>query len=431
MGLFTKAVMSLARGLGLRDPRLYAAVGAEPADSGERISVDGALAIDTVWACVRLISQTIATLPFQVFRDISPNRSEIARDHPLYKIIHDEPNADMTAVEFWTSMVACELLWGNAYARKLRGSQDQFIGLFPMRPDAVEVRVDPLGQKSYIYVIDGQKEEIPEEDVFHLKGFSVDGMMGLSPISLARQTLGNTRAAEKVEGSLYRNGMRPSGVFKSAVPIPANLREEARNSVEKYAGAMNSGKVVLLEGGWDFSVISIPPQDAQLLESRSFHVEQICRWYGVPPVLIGHTSKSSTQAPGMEQQMLFFYQTCLRDHLTRIERAVSTRLLSEKDRKKHYAEFNIDGLLRADSEGRARMYASLAQNGMRTRNELRALDNMPPEEGGDELTVQSNLVPLSMLGDLATNKTERGSPPSMSPDENATQPAMTGANIPG
>lgn len=442
MGLFTKAVYALARGLGLQDPRLAAALGYEPTDSGERMGIDGALALDTVWACIRLISQTVATLPFHLFEDVGPGRSQIARKHWAYPIIHDRPNLDMTAVDFWTSMAACELLWGNAYARKLRGSLGQVVGLFPMRPACMEVRVDPQGVKSFIYTVDGRKEEILEDDILHIKGFSIDGMTGMSPIALARQTLGNTRAAEKIEGSLYRNGMRPFGFFKAPQRVPDAQRAEAKQAVASYSGSMNAGKSFLLEGGWDYQVVSIPPQDAQLLESRYFHVEQLCRWYGVPPVLIGHTSRSSTQAPGMEQQMLFFYQTCLRSHLTRIERAVSTQLLSSDEQKAYYAEFNIEGLLRADTAARNAAYATLAQNGLRSRNELRALDNMPPVEGGDDLTVQSNLIPLNKLGEIAKMPAEKpvvpgaavhvpgqGSAPP--PDQNAIQPSTTGLNIPG
>jgi HK97 family phage portal protein len=405
MGLFTKAVTSLARGLGLTDPRLYAHFNGGPTDSGENVTVDGSLQIGTVWACVRLIAQTIATLPLQVFRTDSGGHGVIAPDHALYRLLHDRPNADMTAVEFWEAAVSHLLLWGNAYLA-VRRMGARIAAIYPMRPDRVTVRREPDGSLTYSYTWNGQTETLRDSDVLHIKGFSLDGYLGLSPIAMARNSLGAARAAERASAAIFRNGMRPSGTLTAPGYLTPAQREDAKKILENFKGAQNNGSVPLLEGGWKFDSLSIPPNDAQMLETRAFNVEELCRWFDVPPIMIGHMEKTTSWGSGVEQIMLHFYTTCLRTHLVRIESAINTGLLTPNDQAKGvFARFNHEGLLRADSTGRASYLSTMVQNGLMTRNEARAKENLPRIEGGDDLTAQSNLAPIGMLGQQAAQLT--------------------------
>lgn len=356
--------------------------------------------LDAVWACVRLISQTISTLPFPLYQKNDQGQGTVALAHPLYNILHDQPNGEMTATEFWGAIVSCILLWGNAYAEIVRAG-GRIIALNPLRPDYMIVRRQEDGSLLYIYSFAGQVSELTEGDMLHIKGFSIDGVMGLSPISQARHGIGSAIAAEETAGAIFRNGMRPSGYVKAPNILSKDQRDLAKDLMERFKGSHNTGSVPLLEGGWEFFPLSVPPEDAQLLQTRSFHVEQICRWFDVPPVMIGHTEKATSWGSGIEQMMLGFLMFALRPHLKRIEQVVRKSLLTPNERNQYFAEFNVEGLLRADSHGRAALYSTLVQNGLRTRNEIRAMDNEPPLPGGDDLTVQSNLIPVELLGQVA------------------------------
>lgn len=408
MGLFTKAVATLARGLGLTDPQLYAHFNGGPTDSGETVTVDGSLQLGTVWACVRLIAQTIATLPLHVYESDQGGHGALAREHPLYRLLHTRPNADMTAVEFWEAVVAHILLWGNAYISIAR-SGARVVALYPMRPDRVVMRREASGQLSYTYTWQGRTQTFVDVDVLHIKGFSLDGYVGLSPIAMARNNLGAARAAERASASIFRNGMRPSGTLTSPTYLTLPQREDAKKILESFKGAQNTGSVPLLEGGWKFESLSIPPEDAQMLETMGFDVARVCRWFDVPPIMIGHMDKTTSWGSGVEQIMLHFYTTCLRSHLTRLEQAINGGLVTPVDQARGiYARFNVEGLLRADSAGRSTYLSTMVQNGLMTRNEGRAKENLPRVEGGDDLTVQSNLLPVDKLGEAVA---ARLSPP--------------------
>jgi HK97 family phage portal protein len=396
-----KASVTLAQNLRLTDPRFTSWLVGGDTDAGERVSVEMAMQLDVVWACVRRIAETIATLPLHFYTPGRDGVGRIDRTHPLYYILHDSPNADMTAVNFWEAMVGCYLLWGNSYALKSTGYLDRITALTPLRPDRVQTLRDQFGVITYRYTAFGQSETFTEDEIFHIKGFSLDGLTGLSPVAQARQTLGTTRAAQRASASMFRNGMRPSGVLVAPKYLNASQREETKPLIEKFSGAANTGLVPLLEGGWDFKQLSLPPEDAQLLQTQVLHVEQVCRWFDVPPILVGHSAQT-TWGSGIEQIMLGWLTLGLRSHLERIEQAIKASLLSPQDRiAGSYAEFNVDALLRGDSKSRAEMMATLALNGLRTRNELRSLDNFPPHPHGDDLTVNAALLPIGDLGIVA------------------------------
>jgi HK97 family phage portal protein len=426
MGILTKAGSWIARNLGLTDSRLYGFTGGAESDAGERITVEGAMQLDVVWACVRRVAETIATLPLHLYVNDADGKATKARNHQLYTLLHDRPNIEMTSVEFWEAMVGCYMLWGNGYASIERVGV-KIVALYPLRPDRVQIRRQPDGSISYFYANLSQSQEFQEDEIFHIKGFSLDGLFGLSPVGQARQVLGSTRAAERASGSFFRNGMRPSGFLKSPGFLTPAQRVDAKVILENFKGAGNTGGTPLLEGGWDWHALTIPPEEAQMLETRAFHVEQICRWFDMPPILVGHSGQT-TWGSCIEQIMLGWLTLGLRSHLKRIEQAIWCRLLTGAEQSQYYAEFNVDALLRADSAGRALQMASLAQNGLRTRNELRALDNEPPIPGGDIATVQSNLLPLEKIGSAE----HLASPlASQKPDAPLEKPSTGGTNIPG
>jgi HK97 family phage portal protein len=403
MEISLKAAWSaIGRNLFPTDPRLIGWYGGGPTSSGETVSHNSALQIETVYACVKLIAGTLSTLPAQFYKKDSEGRGSVDYSHPLYSVLHDLANADMTAVVFWEAIVACLLIWGNAYARISKIGR-RIVALTPIRPERISRPIHRADGSVYYDVITaGSVEHVDESEIFHIKGFSVDGEVGISPVTLARETLGLSLAAEKAAGSLFRNGMRST----FAISLPTFLDDARRKRFDedffpKFTGSLNAGRAPVLEGGFKIENLGMNPADAQLLATRAFSIEQICRWFGVQPVMIGHMEKSTAWGSGLEQMNLWFLTYTLRPILRSIEQEVSRSLLSPVERTQYYAEFNVEGLQRADSAGRAALMKVYAENGLRTRNELRALDNCPPLPGGDDLTVMSNMIPVEMLGVVA------------------------------
>lgn len=379
--------------------------------SGKTVTVDAAMQIATVWACVRLLSETIATLPLVVYRREDNDSRVVARDHPLSTLLRVSPDGEHTAVEFVEGLVLSLCLNGNSYAEKVRSANGRLVSLQPMMFDRTSVRRNEAGVLEYRYndPIERRTRLLREEDVFHVRGFGNAGYLGLSPIAFARQTLGASIAADEAAGKLFANGTRPSGVLEVSQVLKADQRKDLReNIVAPLAGSQNAGGVFVLEGGMKFTPISLNPDDAQLLETRRWHVEEICRWFMVPPILVGHAAQGQTMwGSGVEQINLGWLSTGLRNWLNRIEAAILLRLFQPGERGRYYAEFNIDGLLRADSKTRTDLLARRVQNGLMNRNEARRLDNLPPYEGGDAYTVQSNLMPIDLLGKVAVQPTEK------------------------
>lgn len=416
MGILTKAVSIIASRLGLTDPRLYQFFSSGPTHAGETVTVDSSLQLDVVWSCVKLVSETIATLPLFVYQRDKAGNGIVDDKHPLYRLLHDRPNADMTAVEFWTATVAAILLWGNSYAaitRKndegdkasLPGADNPVVALFPMRSDRVVVRRHTDGSLTYHYTFQGFVANLEEWQVLHIKGFSLDGLVGISPISQARQGLASAMAAEKAAGSFFRNGMRPSAIMESPTYLNDAQRADAQALIESVSGAINSGSIPLIEGGWKLNTaVSLPPEDAQLLQTRGFHVEQMCRWFAVPPPMIGHSEKSTAWGTGLEQMLLWFKMFCLGPHLERIEQAIMKSLMTADESISAYVEFNADGIMRADSTIRAGLYKTQIAFGLKTPNEIRSLENDPPDPDGNDLMIMSNMLPIKLLGEFVRGK---------------------------
>jgi HK97 family phage portal protein len=364
--------------------------------SGETVTTEKALQLDAAWACIKLNSETVGTLPCVVYEQ---DGSTVAVDNPLYELLHDAPNADDTAVEFWEGVVLSLMLWGNYVAEIVR-SGGRIVAIMPIKAECVTIERAEDGSRRYVINEEGKTRNLAEENVFHVRGLRKPGHdLGMSPIAYARQTLGNAMAAEKTAGKMFSNGMQTAGVLTSGTVLKPEQRKQISSMMLEYAGSDKAGKIMILEAGFDYKQLSLTPEDAQMLATRQFGIEQICRWFGVPPIMIGHASQGQTMwGSGVEQLILQFSKTGLRPILKRIEGAIRRDLLTIEQRKTLKVEFNMEGLLRGDSAARAAFYSTMVQNGIMTRNEARKLENRPPMDGADMLTAQTNLAPLDKLG---------------------------------
>jgi HK97 family phage portal protein len=410
VNLLQKAVSYLARSIGLTDPRLYQALGSVPTSSGETVNTASVLGLAAAWACVNLLAGTIASLPLMVYRTRGGART-VASDHPLYRILHDSPNADQTALDFWEFVCASLELHGNAYAEVVRARNGRIIALgVPITPELVTVRRLDTGALEYEWVDQGRRIIAGQDRVLHIRGFGGNPLGGLSTLSAGRQSFGLAQAIERASGDTFRNGVRPSGLLKTADTLTIDQRKQAEELLqEKFAGAINAGRPMLLDRGMDWVQLSISPEDAQMLQSRAFSVEEVCRFFGVPPFMVGHTEKTTSWGTGLEQQTLGFQKFTLRRRLKRIEQALEKQLLSVADRLAGITiEFNLEGLLRADSAARASFYQLMLTNGVMTINEVRSLENLPPVEGGDEPRMQMQNVPITQAGQQQIQTTPGG-----------------------
>lgn len=359
--------------------------------SGTAVTAETALKLSAVWACVRLRSQTIASLPLHLKSD----SKELATDHHLYRILYDSPNADMTASEFWESVIVSLDLWGNAYVyiTRLGG---RVVSLDILDPSITVVKRNRDGDISYKV----GEDIFGAEDVLHIKGFTMDGLVGLSPIRYQAGVMGAQIDANNAASHTFGNNLKAGGFLQTDNILNSEQRQKLRGNLEYFSKPENAGKYMVLEAGMSVSSsgVKMNPSDAQLLETRYFGIEEICRAFGVPPQLIGHTDKASSWASSLEGMNLGFLTYSLRPTLERIEQAIRKKLLSPSERSQYSPKFSVEGLLRADSQGRANFYTTMLQNGVMTRNEVRALEDLPPMSGGDSLTVQLNLTPLEKLG---------------------------------
>ena len=366
--------------------------------SGIAVNERSMLSLSAVWACTRLISETIATLPLSMYEK-TPDGKRIATQHPLQFIIHDQPNADVTASVFWESVIAAMLLRGTARAEKLMVG-DRLVGLSFLAPCRLAITRKSDGSLQYNYTEEsGKQRVIPASRIFAIPGFSLDGKNGVSVISYGANVFGSALSADQAANKTFENGLMPTTYFKMDRVLQKAQREEFRENLEAVTGAINAGKSPLLEGGMSADTIGINPNDAQLLESRSFSVEEICRWFRTPPFMVGHSEKSTSWGTGIEQQMIGFLTFTLAPWLKRVEQAISKDLLSPVDRLRYYPKYSVEGLLRADSAGRSAFYGAMVDRGIFTRDEVRGLEDRAPMGGNAAvLTVQSAMTTLDSIG---------------------------------
>lgn len=368
--------------------------------AGKAVTPNSALSLSAAWSAVRLNARTIGSCGRKVYRRDDTLIRVSAEDHPLHRVLAVSPNPDMTPMEYWEAQVTALNLRGNAYSRIARDGRGYPIALWHLNPDQVTVFRNAAGERRYR--VNG-REELAERDVFHLRGFGAGGDLGLSPIAYGRQTLSTAMAADEVAGRTFSSGLQLSGFVEMATgtKLTNDQRVELVQLFEKFAGSSKAGKVMPLDPGMTFKALDMSPEDAQLLETRRFSVEEICRWFGVFPILIGHAAQGQTMwGSGIEQIVLAWLTLGLGTELERIEQAIEKQLLPVQDHGRYYVRHNVESLLRADSAARAALYSALGQNGVATRNEMRAKEDWAPLPGGDMLTVQSNLVPLDQLDKL-------------------------------
>jgi HK97 family phage portal protein len=364
-------------------------------ETGVSVTPRAVMQLDAVWSCVRLISETIATLPLSMYERTATGK-RTASLHPLHYIIHDQPNVDSTAAVFWEAMVASMLLRDAGRAERLFVG-DQLVGLAFLSPDKLSITRDAQGRRVYHYPrANGTMREIAPARIWTIPGFTLDGINGVSVIAYGAKVFGSAISAEKSAASTFRRGLLPTIYYKAASFLTEKQRGEFKKNL---AGTIERGEAPLLEGGMDAGSIGISPADAQLLQSRAYSTEAICRWFRVPPWMVGHTEKSTSWGTGIEQQMIGFLTFTLSPWLRRIEQAISKDLLRDGERARYYPKFAVEGLLRADSAGRAAFYGAMVNNGILTRDEVRELEDREPMGGNAAvLTVQSAMTTLDAVG---------------------------------
>ena len=371
--------------------------------SGKSVTVNSALQLSAVWACVRFVSETASTLPLKLYEEKADGSRELAKNHPLYNVLCKTPNYEMTQSRFMQFVVASILLWGNAYVEK-KYIGKRIISLEPLLPQHVTVsRNKATGQLEYRYTKDGVERKIDEKDIMHIRGFGIDGVMGVFTISKGRETFGTAMAAEQSAGKFFENGLQTSGFLSTADKLNDVQRSRLTGHIGRFMGSRNAGRVMVLEHGMTYQGITMNPEAAQMLQTRAFEVEEICRWFRVLPIMIGHFDKQSSWASSAEAQDVQILKYTFRPLLVNIEQEISRCLIGRMDSDVIYPQFNVEGLLRADSVTRSNYYNSSLNNGWMSRNEVRAKENLPPIEGGDTYTVQSALMPLDKVGSNYTN----------------------------
>ena len=368
--------------------------------SGSGVAVDEFKAMQTsaVYACVRVIAETVASLPLFLYRKDKESKIK-AYQHPLYEVLHDLPNYETTSFCFREAMMASLLLYGNAYAKIVRDKNGHVVELWYLKPNLMKVERDKETRRlKYTYSDDNENKTyvFDSEQIFHIPGLSFNGITGISPIEQAREAIGLALATEEFGAKFFSNGARPGGVLEhpGVVKDPERIRE-SWNKV--YQGTRNSHKIAVLEEGMKYHEIGIPPEQAQFLQTRKYQLNEICRIFRVPPHLVGDLERSTFS--NIEHQSIDFVTHTIRPWLVRWEQAIYKSLLNEQERRLYYAKFNVDGLLRGDFATRMQGYATARQNGWMSINDIRSLEDMnpiPAEQGGDDYLVNGNMVKANL-----------------------------------
>lgn len=383
--------------------------------SGKPVNERTAMQTTAVYACVRILAEAVASLPLHVYEYQDDGGKKLVHDHPLYYLLHDEPNPEMTSFVFRETLMSHLLIWGNAYAQIIRDGAGRVLGLYPLLPDKMEVQRDDKGNIYYVYSRNSDENpmfqeygniKLKSEDVLHIPGLGFDGLIGYSPIAMAKNAVGMTLACEEYGASFFANGANPGGVLEhpGVLKDPSKVRE-SWNSV--YRGVSNAHKIAVLEEGMKYQQIGIPPEEAQFLETRKFQINEIARLYRIPPHMVGDLDKSSFS--NIEQQSLEFVKYTLDPWVIRWEQSLQRSLLLPGEKGKYFIKLNVDGLLRGDYQSRMNGYAVGRQNGWFSANDIREMENMnpiPDEEGGNLYLINGAMTKLADAGAFA--KTDTG-----------------------
>lgn len=383
--------------------------------SGKPVNERTAMQTTAVYACVRILAEAVASLPLHVYEYQDDGGKKLVHDHPLYYLLHDEPNPEMTSFVFRETLMSHLLIWGNAYAQIIRDGAGRVLGLYPLLPDKMDVQRDDRGNIYYVYSRNSDENpmfkeygdiRLKAEDVLHIPGLGFDGLVGYSPIAMAKNAVGMTLACEEYGASFFANGANPGGVLEhpGVLKDPSKVRE-SWNSV--YRGVNNAHKIAVLEEGMKYQQIGIPPEEAQFLETRKFQINEIARLYRIPPHMVGDLDKSSFS--NIEQQSLEFVKYTLDPWVIRWEQSLQRSLLLPREKGKYFIKLNVDGLLRGDYQSRMNGYAVGRQNGWFSANDIREMENMnpiPDEQGGNLYLINGAMTKLEDAGAFA--KTDTG-----------------------
>lgn len=383
--------------------------------SGKPVNERTAMQTTAVYACVRILAEAVASLPLHVYEYQDDGGKKLVHDHPLYYLLHDEPNPEMTSFVFRETLMSHLLIWGNAYAQIIRDGAGRVLGLYPLLPDKMDVQRDDRGNIYYVYSRNSDENpmfkeygdiRLKAEDVLHIPGLGFDGLIGYSPIAMAKNAVGMTLACEEYGASFFANGANPGGVLEhpGVLKDPSKVRE-SWNSV--YRGVNNAHKIAVLEEGMKYQQIGIPPEEAQFLETRKFQINEIARLYRIPPHMVGDLDKSSFS--NIEQQSLEFVKYTLDPWVIRWEQSLQRSLLLPGEKGKYFIKLNVDGLLRGDYQSRMNGYAVGRQNGWFSANDIREMENMNPisdEQGGNLYLINGAMTKLEDAGVFA--KTDTG-----------------------
>jgi HK97 family phage portal protein len=394
--------------LSLSNPKGWSGLLGNSTYAGKTVNDETAMQISVVWACIKILSESVGALPLGIFeKEKNGNAHQV--DHPLSEILIDAPNADMTSQEFREAKQTNLGLRGNGYSLKELRPNGNVASLYPIpAQNCVPEKDRETGLIFYKFLDRGKWETLPREKIWHIKGFGSTGLMGYSPIAMARQAMGLSLATEEFGSRFFSQGAKPSGLVKIPTWLKEDQRAIARENIAKFwQGLENAQKLVLLEGGMDYESVSMPLEDAQFLQTRRFQLHEICRIYRVPPHMVADLERATFS--NIEQMSLEFVQFTLLPWLTRWERSAERWLLKPEERGRFFIRLNFEGMLRADSQARADYLTKLVANGLMSRNEARAKENMNGVQGDgmDAYTVQSNMIGVDELDAIA--KSMRGS----------------------
>lgn len=377
------------------------------AASGEKVDEQSAMQIATVYACVRLLAESVAQLPFHLYRYTdNGNGKEMAKDHPLYRLLYLMPNPEMTSFTWRETLMTHLLLWGNAYSQIIRDGKNDVVSLYPLLPENVEVDRDDHGEIYYIYhaytdETPGEKNKdiyFRRDEILHIPGLGFNGLVGFSPIAMMKNSLGSVLAVEKYGSSFFKNGAQPIGVLEhpGILKDPEKIRTQWRAT---YGGAGNAHKVAVIEEGMSYKPISLPPEDSQFLSTRQYGVEEICRIFNVPPHMVQDLQRSTFN--NIEHQSIQFVKHSLMPWLVKIEMGIIKDLLVEDEQLTYFPKFNVDGMMRGDTLSRMNSYAVGINNGVYSVDEVRLLENLPPlpeGEGGNYHIINGSYTKLADVG---------------------------------
>lgn len=372
--------------------------------SSINVSVEGSLTYTSVYACVRVLAESVASLPFLTYRRTPSRGKERAEEHPLYELLKEQPNPELTSFEFRELAIAHVCLWGNAYAEIEYNNAGTPIALWPLRPDRMQVQRGEDGQLWYYYARSwGETERetdwirLPAWRIHHMRGLSPDGIVGYSPVRMHMEAIGLGLATQRFGSSFFGNGARPGVVLRHPGVLSDKAHDRLKTSWEnRHQGLENAHRMAILEEGMDVSTVGVPPEDAQFLETRKFQLNDICRIYRVPPHMVADLDKATFS--NIEHQSLDFVVHSLRPWLVRSEQATRRDLIAPNERRSIFSEYLVDGLLRGDTQSRYASYAVGRQNGWLSANDIRRQENMNPIAGGDEYLVPLNMIPAGDSG---------------------------------